>query len=73
MSYAVLEQQIKALPEEYLEDISQYVQFLQYKIAALKEKKEAPQRIGLGKGLFSVPDDIHFGDDDVQDMFGEYL
>ena len=73
MSYAVLEQQIKALPEEYLDDIANYVQFLQYKLVALNKKKETPQRIGLGKGLFSVPDDIHFGDDEVQDMFGEYV
>ncbi len=73
MSYSVLEQQIKALPEEYLEDIANYVQLLQYKIIAVNNRNETPQRIGLGKGLFSVPDDIHFGDDEVQDMFGDYL
>ena len=32
MSYAVLEQQLKSLTEEYLEEVSRYVQLLQYKI-----------------------------------------
>ena len=73
MSYAVLEQQIKTLPEEYLDEIANYVQLLQYKVMALNKEKETPQRIGLGKGLFSVPSDIHFGDNEIQDMFEDYL
>ena len=71
MPYAILEKQLKTLPEEYLEDVAQYVQLLQYKIAAHSQKKETPKRIGLGKGLFSVPDDIHFGDAEIADMFEE--
>ena len=39
MSYDVLEKQIKALPEEYLEDVSQYVQLLFYKAKVLKQKE----------------------------------
>ncbi|MBO4728707.1 MAG: hypothetical protein J5631_09830 [Spirochaetaceae bacterium] len=29
--------------------------------------------LGLEKGLFTVPDDIHFGDDEIQDIFEEYI
>ncbi|MCI6816728.1 MAG: DUF2281 domain-containing protein [Treponema porcinum] len=76
MSYDVLEKQIKALPEEYLEDVSQYVQLLFYKAKVLKQK-EAPQsspiKLGLGKGLFKIPDDIHFGDNDILEDFEEYV
>ena len=36
--------------------------------------KDVPQPIqfGLGKGLFKVPDDIHAGDDAIQEVFKEY-
>ena len=36
--------------------------------------KDVPQPIqfGLGKGLFEVPDDIHAGDDAIQEVFKEY-
>jgi hypothetical protein len=77
MSYAVLEQQIKALPEEYLEDIAQYVQLLQYKVAILnqqsKESKTNGIKLGLGEGMFSYPDDIHAGDEIIADAFKDYL
>ena len=76
MSYAVLEKELKSLPESYLEDVERYVQFLQYKIAALSnsDSENLPRvKLGLGKGLFKVPDDINFGDDDIREMFGEYV
>lgn len=73
MPYEVLEKQIKALPEAYLEDVAKYVQLLQYKVAILSQQRQTPSRIGLGKGLFTVPDDIHFGDDEILDMFEEQL
>jgi len=76
MSYAALEEQIKTLPEEYLEDVSQYVQLLLYKVAVLKQEKEkqkVPVKFGLGKGLFTIPDDIHFGDEDILKDFEEYV
>ena len=55
MAYAVLEKELKSLPESYLEDVACYV------------------KLSLGKGLFKVPEDIHFGDDDIREMFEEYV
>lgn len=37
---ATLEKQIESLPEEYLEEVSRYIQLLQYKIAALEQQKK---------------------------------
>ena len=38
MSYAILEKQIRALPEEYLDEVSSYIEFLLFR---LKEKKDS--------------------------------
>ena len=75
MPYAVLEKQLKALPEEYLEDVAKDVELLQYKVAA--ESACQPQKRavvpGLLAGKFTLPDDIHAGDDIIADEFEEYL
>lgn len=75
MPYAVLEQQIKALPEAYLEDIAQYVQLLQYKVAAEQEEHPSTNgiKLGLAEGAFSYPEDIHAGDDIIAALFEGYV
>ena len=76
MSYEVLEQQLKTLPEEYLEDVSQYVQLLFYKIEALKKEEKTKKtgiKLGIAEGLFNYPEDIHAGDDIIADAFEDYL
>lgn len=74
---AALEKQIESLPEEYLEEVSRYIQLLQYKIAALEQQKKEKQSngiiFGLGKGKFKVPDDINAYDDVVAEEFEDYL
>ena len=69
MSYSTLEEQIKTLPEEYLEDVSQYVQLLLYKAAALNKTKSTGIKLGLAEGLFDYPDDIHADDKIIADAF----
>ena len=79
MSFEVLEKQIKALPEEYIEEVARYVQLLQYKMTVLGQQKEKNGKknngliFGLGKGKFKVPDDINAFDDEVADAFEDYL
>ena len=51
MPYAVLEKQLKALPEEYLEDVAKYVELLQYKVAA--ESACQPQKRAVVPGLLA--------------------
>ena len=43
-------------------------------VAEIKLVKDVPQLIqfGLGRGLFTVPDDIHAGDEVIQEVFKEY-
>ena len=75
MPYAVLEKQLKELPGEYLEDVSRYVQLLQYKIAVLGQSKEKKKGIifGLAEGKYKIPDDINAYDDEIAEMFDEAL
>ncbi|MBR0125031.1 MAG: DUF2281 domain-containing protein [Treponema sp.] len=74
MSYAVLEQQLKSLPEEYLEEVSRYVQLLQYKITVLdQQKKQKGIIMGLGEGKYKIPDDINAYDDEVAESFDKVL
>ncbi len=44
-------------------------------VAEIKLLKDVPQPIqfGLGRGLFNVPEDIHAGDDAIQEVFKEYI
>ena len=44
-------------------------------VAEIKLVKDVPQPIqfGLGNGLFKVPDDIHAGDEVIQEVFKEYI
>lgn len=44
-------------------------------VAEIKLVKDVPQPIqfGQGKGLFKVPDDIHAGDEVIQEVFKEYI
>ena len=53
MTYATLERRIRRLPEEYLEDISSYVDFLLFKDG---ERKREPGRSQDERGL-----SVHFG------------
>lgn len=77
MSYEMLVQELKTVPEEYLDAVLEYVKLLQYKIAALKAQEEKPQKkpiiIGLAEGKYKVPDDPNAGDDIIADMFEDYL
>ncbi len=63
--------QLKELPEEYLDDVSRYVQLLQYKIAVIGQVKEKKKGIilGLAEGKYKIPDDINAYDDEIAGMF----
>ena len=39
MSYATIEEQLRSLPEEYLDEISNYIEFIVFKHQMKEEKK----------------------------------
>ena len=70
MPYAILERKIKALPVEYLTSISDYIDFLQYKVVHHSKKTTTPKRqLGLLKGQIWIAPDF----DETPDDFAEYI
>lgn len=68
MSYALIEQKLYAIPEEYLDEIAAYLDNLSARIA----KAAAPQPVrqaGILSGTFHMSDDF----DETPADFKEYM
>ena len=53
MSYVTIEKQIQSVPEEYLEEVSMYIDFILFK-AGKKQKKES-ESLSAYFGSFEKP------------------
>lgn len=77
MPYEVLERKLHTIPEQYFEQISSFLDIIINLINVQPQQTEletpSPIKIGLGKGKFKVPDDIHYGDDDIAEIFKDYI
>lgn len=73
MPYAVLEQKINALPEAYFGEISDFLDFLAFKVRSAQTKTDKKPRIGVAKGKFSVPEEFDEWDKEIADSFGDDL
>ena len=75
MPYEVLEQKLHAVPERYFDQVASFLDIILNIVGSsiVADKCEPHIKLGLGKGKFSVPDDIHFGDDEIAADFEEYL
>ena len=74
MPYAVLEKKLQAVPEQYFEQVSSFLDM----ILTLPTNKDGGGAIlpsghpifGLAEGEFRYPEDINLHDDEVADLFG---
>ena len=76
MPLAVLQQRLNSFPEEYFDEINAFFDLLSYKVNALStENLPSNRKItpGLAEGKWQYPKDINAFDDDVSDMFEDYL
>lgn len=76
MPLAVLQQKLNAFPEEYFDEINAFFDFLAYRAANLSTKKQThTQKIipGLAAGKWKYPKDINAFDDEIADIFEDYL
>lgn len=76
MPYAVLEKKLQAVPEQYLEQVSSFLDLL-LSLPKTSPNGKAVKKIpdghpipGLAKGKFKYPDDINLYDDEIAEMFG---
>ena len=73
MPYAVLEQKLRAVPEQYFEQLSAFMDLLLSlpNQNSFSERKPSGHPIfGLARGEFRYPDDLNLGDAEVAQMFG---
>ena len=56
MSYTVLEDQIRALPEEYLEEVSHYIEYILFREQQLKAESSAHTHQDYFGSLKNLPD-----------------
>ena len=74
MTYSVLEKKLHAIPEQYFEQISLFLDSLMNVTATSNSggclKGTAGHPIpGLAKGEFQYPENINLGDDEIAQMF----
>ena len=58
MSYDTLERQIRLLPEDCLEDVSQYIEFVIYRMQLRKEKNQTCDMSSYFGILKKMPDGL---------------
>ena len=58
MSYSVLEDQIRALPEEYLEEVSHYIEFILFREQQLKASSSAQTTKDYFGSIKNLPDGL---------------
>ena len=70
MTYDVLTQKIREIPEEYLPEIENFLDLIRYKIIVLDRMTEPRKRkIGGYEGMIKIADDF----DEIPEGFEEYL
>jgi hypothetical protein len=75
MSYSAVEEKLHAIPEQYLEQVSMFLDLL-LNLAPKSEDVQQEHKPsghpipGLAKGEFLYPDDINLYDDEIAEMFG---
>lgn len=71
MPYSVLEQKMKLIPKECYEELDRFLDFL---IFSKKDSNPSnKKRIGIAKGVFTVPENFDKWDSEILEDFGESL
>ena len=73
MTYDLLEEELKDLPEANIADVIEYIQFLKFKQlrdeSAIVVRKPPERRLGIFEGKFVMSEDF----DETPDCFKEYM
>ena len=74
MPYTVLEKKLKAIPEQYFEQVSSFLDIILSVSPNSSDKNSSDfdelPIFGLAEREFSYPDDINLHDDKITDLFG---
>lgn len=56
MSFEILEQKIKNLSPNYLDELSAFIDYLQFKAASTQSKSPIKRKLGIAKGELWIVD-----------------
>ena len=69
MPIELLQEKVKAVPAEYVGEVSDFIDFILQKSLSSSVKRSV-KKFGIAKGKFSIPDNIDFCNDEIAEMFG---
>lgn len=69
MPIELLQEKIKAIPAEYVGEVSDFIDFILQKSLSSSVKRNV-KKFGIAKGQFSIPDNIDSCNDEIAEMFG---
>ena len=69
MPIELLQEKVKAIPAEYVGEVSDFIDFILQKSISSSAKRNV-QKFGIAKGKFSIPDNIDSCNDEIAEMFG---
>ena len=75
MSIAVLEKEMKMLPEESFHEVMDFINYLKFKYSSTSHKEtekkiDVSKRFGAFPELQKIPNDIDFCNDEIAEIFG---
>lgn len=70
MSIELLHEKVKAIPAKYVEEVSDFIDFILQKSLNGSVKRNV-KKFGVAKGKFSISDNIDSCNDEIAEMFGE--
>lgn len=63
------QEKVKAIPAEYVGEVSDFIDFILQKSLSSSVKRNV-KKFGVAKGKFSIPDNIDSCNDEIAEMFG---
>jgi hypothetical protein len=69
MPIELLQEKVKAIPAEYVGEVSDFIDFILLKSLSSSVKRNI-KKFGIAKGKFSIPDNIDSCNDEIAEMFG---
>ena len=69
MPIELLQEKVKAIPAEYVGEVSDFIDFILQKSLSGSVKRSV-KKFGIAKGKFSIPDNIDSCNDEIAEMFG---
>ena len=69
MPIELLQEKVKAIPAEYVGEVSDFIDFILQKSLNTSVKRNV-KKFGIARGQFCIPDNIDSCNEEIAEMFG---